>query len=80
VVHFVFEFYGFATYSVLINPNDIVARLVLNTMIETGDYFFFALDSDRGTTAFRSDIAPNNLIRPPRSLNCLPQAPHRKRQ
>ena len=62
VVHFVFEFYGFATYNVLINPNDTVARLVLNTMIETGDYFFFALDSDRGTTALRSDIAPNNLI------------------
>jgi hypothetical protein len=46
----------------LINPNDTVAGLVLNTMIETGDYFFFALDSDRGTTAFRSHIAPNNLI------------------
>jgi hypothetical protein len=62
VVHFGFEFYGFATYNVLINPSNPVARSVLSTMIETGDYFFFALDSDRGTTAFRSDIAPNNLI------------------
>ena len=26
------------------------------------DYFFFALNSDDSTTAFRSDVAPNNLI------------------
>ena len=40
VVHFGFEFYGFATWHVLINPSDPVARLVLRTMIRTGDYFF----------------------------------------
>ena len=62
VVHFAFGFYGFATYNVLINPSDPVARLVLSTMIRTGDYFFFALDSDHSTTAFRSDVAPDNLI------------------
>jgi hypothetical protein len=62
VVHFVFEFYGFATWHVLINPSDPAARLVLSTMIRTGDYFFFALDSDHSTTAFRSEVAPNNLI------------------
>jgi len=39
VVHFAFEFYGFATYNVLINPSDPVARPVLSTMVETGDYF-----------------------------------------
>jgi hypothetical protein len=62
VVHFGFEFYGFATYNVLINPSDPVARLLLRTMMETGDYFIFALDSDHSTTAFRSDVAPDNLI------------------
>jgi hypothetical protein len=31
-------------------------------MIRTGDYFFFALDSDHGTTAFRSGVAPDHLI------------------
>ena len=62
VVHFAFEIYGFATWHVLINPSDPVARLVLSAMIRTGDYFFFALDSDHSTTAFRSDVAPNNLI------------------
>ncbi len=60
VVHF--GFYGFATWHVLINPSDPVARLVLSTMIRTGDYFFFTLDSDHSTTAFRSDVAPDNLI------------------
>jgi hypothetical protein len=61
VVHFAFEFYGFATYNVLINPSDPVARSVLITMIDTGDYFFLALDSDRRATAFRSAIGTDNL-------------------
>ena len=30
-------------------------------MVRTGDYFFFALDSDRSTTAFRSSIGTDNL-------------------
>ena len=61
VVHFAFEFYGFATYNVLINPADPVARSVLNKMVETGDYFFFALTADNRVTTFRSAIAPDNL-------------------
>jgi hypothetical protein len=53
-VHSGFQFYGFATYNVvinpsnvLINPSDPVARSALSIMIRTGDYFFFALGSDR---------------------------------
>lgn len=62
VVHFGFEFYGFRTYNALVNPSDPVARAVLETMVGTGDYFFFALDTDRrGTTAFRSSIGTDNL-------------------
>jgi hypothetical protein len=64
VVHFGFEFYDFGTYHVLINPGDPVVRVLLRTMMEIGDYFIFALDSDRSTAAFRSDIAPDNLIWP----------------
>jgi hypothetical protein len=60
VVHF--DFYGFATYDVLINPSDPVARRLLRTMMERDDFFIFALYSDRSTTAFRSDIEPDNLI------------------
>jgi hypothetical protein len=61
VVHFAFEFYGFATYNVLINPSDPVARSVLRKMSDTGDYFFLALDSDRRATAFRSAVGAGNL-------------------
>lgn len=62
VVHFAFEFYGFATYNVLINPNHPVSRLVLRNMITSGDYFIFVLDENSGqVTAFRSNIEQDNL-------------------
>jgi hypothetical protein len=61
VVQFAFEFYGFQSYNVLINPSNRVARAVLNMMVETGDYFFLALDSDHRATAFRSEIGQDNL-------------------
>ena len=62
VVHFAFEFYGFETYNALINPNNPLARAVLTTMAESGDYFFFALDSNERATAFRSDIGQGALM------------------
>jgi hypothetical protein len=61
VVHFGFEFYGFATFNVLINASDPVAQTVLDAMVTSGDYFFFALDGDRRATAFRSSIGRDNL-------------------
>ena len=62
VVHFVLEFYDFATFHALVNPSDPVARQVLSTMVDTGDYFFFAIHADRrGTTAFRSGLGPDSL-------------------
>ena len=61
VVHFAFQFYGFETYNVLLNPANPVVQAVLNRMVTTGDYFFFALDSDQSATAFRSQIEENNL-------------------
>ena len=42
VVHFAFHFYGFKTYNVLVNPNNPLVRTVLTSMVESGDYFFFA--------------------------------------
>ena len=54
-VHFAFEFYGFKTYNVLVNPNNPIVQAVLATMVESGDYFFFAV-SDGSATAFRSEI------------------------
>ena len=61
VVHFAFEFYGFATFNALVNPNNPLARAVVTAMVESGDYFFFALNSNGGVTAFRSEIAHGSL-------------------
>jgi hypothetical protein len=61
VVHFAFEFYGFPTYHALLNPHHPLACAVLTAMVESGDYFFFALDSEHSTTAFRSELGEGNL-------------------
>jgi hypothetical protein len=61
VVHFAFEFYGFETYNVLINPNNQVTKTVLTKMVETGDYFFFAINPNDRVTAFRSEIGQEDL-------------------
>ena len=44
VVHFAFHSYGFKTYNVLVNPNNPLVQTVLTTMVESGAYFFFALE------------------------------------
>jgi hypothetical protein len=59
-VHFAFQFYGFKTYNVLVNPNNPIVQAVLATMVESGDYFFFAV-SDGSATAFRSEIGQADL-------------------
>ena len=62
VVQFIFNFYGFQTYNVLINPNNPTIQAVLQAMIKSGDYFFFTLDDSSGNvTAFRSDIGKDIL-------------------
>jgi hypothetical protein len=61
VVHFAFDFYGFATYNALVNPNNPLVRRVLTLMVEGGDYFFLALDSHGRATAFRSKIGRDSL-------------------
>src|SRR5919109_4429547 len=60
-VHFAFEFYGFETYNVLINPNNPAAQTVLTTMVKSGDYFFFTINSNGTATAFRSEIGQADL-------------------
>jgi hypothetical protein len=61
VIHFAFEFYGFETYNVLINPNNPLVQTVLTRMVERGDYFFFALNANGSATAFRSEIGQEHL-------------------
>ena len=61
VIHFAFEFYGFATYNVLINPNNALVQAVLERMIDDGDYFFFSLEESDRVTAFRVEIGQETL-------------------
>jgi len=44
----------------LVNPNNLIVRAVLATMVDSGDYFFFAI-SDGRATAFRSQIGQADL-------------------
>ena len=61
VLHLVFAFPGFQTYNVLINPNNLVVQAVLRTMLDDGDYFFFALQPQGQVTAFRAELGSDSL-------------------
>ena len=62
VIHFAFEFYGFRTWNLLINPNNPLVQAVLTHMIEDEDYFFFALSADGRATTFRSQVGQDLLL------------------
>jgi hypothetical protein len=61
VVHFAFEFSGFATYNVLLNPNKPSVRAVVACMIERGGYFILAFDDDQRVTTFQADVGQQSL-------------------
>ena len=61
VLHLVFAFPGFQTYYVLINPHNLVVQAVLRTMLDDGDYFFFALQPHGQVTAFRAELDSDGL-------------------
>ena len=61
VLHFAFDFYGHATYHGLVAPGNPIVQSVLSTMIETEDYFFFAINPDQTVTAFRSQLECSDL-------------------
>ena len=57
VVHFAFEFYGFKRYHTLVNPTNPLVQVVLKTMLESRDYFFFSIEEKSGSvTTFRNEI------------------------
>jgi hypothetical protein len=45
----------------LVNPNNRLVKKVLMRMVESGDYFFFAISPNQSVTAFRSEIGRKNL-------------------
>jgi hypothetical protein len=61
VLHLVFAFPGFQTYHVLMNPNNVLVQAVLRSMLDDGDYFFFALQPQGQVTAFRAEIGREGL-------------------
>lgn len=74
VVHFAFHFYHYATFNVLVNPNNPVIQTVLNKMLETGDYFFFVVDPKGSATAFRSELGQDALIKLKNNLPLIQNA------
>ncbi len=62
VVHFAFEFYGFTTYNVLVNPNNPVVRAILKIMVERPDYFIFVLNANGSATVFRAALEHDDLV------------------
>lgn len=54
VLQFVFEFYGHATYHGLVPISNPIAKAVISTMLESQDYFFFAVNPDHTVLAFNS--------------------------
>ncbi|MBA4027147.1 MAG: hypothetical protein C0473_02795 [Cyanobacteria bacterium DS3.002] len=61
VIYFGFEFYGFKTYNVLLNPSSELVKTVLETMVESKDYFFLSMSPTGMITTFRADIGKENL-------------------
>jgi len=61
VIYFGFEFYGFKTYNVLLNPSSELVKTVLETMVESTDYFFLSMSPTGMVTTFRADIGKENL-------------------
>jgi hypothetical protein len=56
VIQFAFECYGFETFHVLVNPSNPLVQTVLTSMVESGEYFFFAFAPNQRMTAFRTEI------------------------
>lgn len=62
LIHLAFEFCGFETYNVLINPNNPLVLTVVRSMVEQGGYFILAIDDHRQVTAFRAEFGGPGLI------------------
>lgn len=61
VVQMTFEFRGFETYHVLLNPSSPVVRSVLERMIDSDDFFILVLGAG-GVEVFRSEVGQETLF------------------
>ena len=61
VIQFAFEFYDFDQYYVLMNPNNPIVQAVLTKMMDTGTYFFLALNPDDSVLAFKANFGQDDI-------------------
>ena len=61
VLHFGFEFYGHAIYHGLVPAGNPIIQAVISTMLDTQDYFFFAINPDQSVIAFRPQFEDHDL-------------------
>lgn len=61
VVQLTFQFVGFKTYHVLLNPSSTVVQRVLGTLLHSGEYFIFFIKGNRRVETFRSELGQENL-------------------
>src|SRR5271165_6543119 len=63
VIQFVFHFYGFETYNMLVNPNNRLVKKVLMRMVESGDYFFFAISPNKTNKSLAKRKRPSSILK-----------------
>jgi hypothetical protein len=61
LIHFSFVFYGFRTYNALVNPANANVKAVLKLMMESKEYFFFAINPGGSVTAFKAGMDGSEL-------------------
>ncbi len=57
VVQFAFEFYGFETYHVLVNPSNPLVQTVLTSMVESDKYLLTVRGDNRIPSFTRNSLA-----------------------
>ena len=71
VVHFAFEFYGFARYHVLVRPDNPIVRRVLTRMADSGEFFSSpSMAMDRPPLSTPTSGATATPIWPDSSTTC----------
>ncbi len=62
VLHFAFQFYDYDIFHGLALPSNPMIQAVIDTMLQTEDYFFFSINPNQTVTAFRSQLETSNLV------------------
>lgn len=61
VIHFAFQFGGFASYNALLNPSNALVQAVVRSMVERGGYFILVVSPQEEATVFQADFSREDL-------------------